>query len=181
MEFNLTSDLRFVPEEGKLLFKDTRMVIMNSNFFSNFLKAMIDFGGVGMAKVTTRMFWEQAGREDALFIKKEFEPDTDLDWLALGPTIHSWMGLVKATPTSVEFDRKTGKFFMQGNWENSFIADSWLSLYGESKEPVCWMLSSYATGYASAFFGMDLLCKETMCIAKGDPHCQFTIKNKDAW
>lgn len=180
-EINLKENIKFDFNKGEVFFGPLRLIIINYASFEQLLKEVIDTGGIGLGKVVFRRFGEAAGREDAKIIKKEFKPDTDIDWIAMGPAIHTWEGIVKATPTALEFDREKGTFFMQGKWEKSFIAELWLKLYGASKEPVCWMLSGYATGYASEFFGKELLCKETMCVGKGDPHCEFTIKTKEEW
>jgi hypothetical protein len=157
------------------------MVIFSADSIGLLLSEIINVGGLRMAQVFMRRFGEAAGRDDARLLKKEFRPDTDLDWIAMGPNIHTWEGIVKATPSALEYDRSTGKFFMQGTWDNSFFAGQYKKLYGMATEPVCWMLSGYATGYASEFFGANLLCKETLCVAKGDPHCQFTIKPAAEW
>lgn len=180
-EINLREALQFSPERGVVTFGDNRMIVFSADSFGRLLSEMLDIGGVKMTQVFMRRFGESAGRSDALTLKERFVPDTDLDWIAMGPTLHSWEGIVRATPTALEYDRATGKFFMQGTWENSIMAELYVKLRGPSTEPVCWMLSGYATGYSSAFFGTDLICKETMCVAKGDPCCQFTIKPKREW
>jgi predicted hydrocarbon binding protein len=180
-EFNFTDHLSLNPKTGIAKFGDQRIVIMNAISVGRMILNMIDIGGINMAKIMTRRFWETAGREDAKQLKQEFNPDGDMDWIALGPTIHTWQGIVKAVPTALDFDRNTGKFFMQGDWENSFFAEQYLKAYGKSKEPVCWMLSGYATGYGSEFFGKPVICRETKCVAMGDDSCQFTIKPSAEW
>ena len=180
-EISLQRDMKFDPDGGIVRFGSQRMVIFSADSIGRLLWEIIDVGGLRMAQVFLRRFGEAAGRDDARLLKHEFNPDTDLDWIAMGPTIHTWEGIVKATPTALEYDRATGKMFMQGTWENSFFAQQYVRLFGPSTEPVCWMLSGYATGYASEFLGSDVLCKETMCVAQGDPHCQFTIKPKIEW
>ena len=180
-EINLKENLKFDPENGVVTFGSQRMVIFSAHAIGRLMSKLMDVGGVELAQVMMRIFGEAAGRDDAKLLKVEFSPDTDLDWLAMGPTLHTWEGIVKAVPTALEFDRDSGQFFMQGNWLNSFIAEQYVKLYGPTTFPVCWMLVGYATGYGSEFFGTPLVCRETMCVAKGDPHCQFTIKPPDDW
>lgn len=180
-EIDLKRDLIFDPENGILKFGSQRMVIFSAHSIGRLISRLMDIGGVETAQVMMRLFGEAAGHDDAKLLKQEFAPDTDVDWIAMGPTIHTWEGIVKAELTALDYDRSTGKFFMQGKWINSFFAEQYLKLLGPSTTAVCWMLSGYATGYASEFFGAPLQCKETMCVAKGDPYCQFTIKPPDEW
>jgi hypothetical protein len=180
-EINLKEALQFDVEQGKVAFGSQRMVIFSANAIGTLMSKLMDVGGVELTQVMMRLFGESAGRDDARLLKKEFNPDTDIDWIAMGPTIHTWEGIVRATPTRLEYDRAAGTFFMQGTWVNSFFAEQYLKLYGSSTHAVCWMLAGYATGYVSEFFGGNVMCKETMCKAKGDPHCQFTIKLREDW
>lgn len=180
-DFNLQQAIKLDPNTGIATFSKHRIVIFDADSIGRLMQEMIDIGGTNTAKVLMRRFGEANGHSDARLLKEEFAPDDDMNWIALGPTIHTWEGIVKATPTALEYDRATGKFFMQGTWENSFIAEQYIKIYGKSKEAVCWLLSGYATGYCTEFFGKTLMCKETMCVAKGDPHCQFTIKPPEEW
>jgi purine catabolism regulator len=174
-EFKLSEELQFKPEKGRVLFRDQRMVIMSADSFGTLLKEIVDIGGVNMARVFMRRFGETAGRDDARTIKETLAPDTDMDWLALGPAIHSWEGIVRAVPEQIELDRAAGKFYMKGLWEDSFFAEQYLKHFKKSNDPVCWLLTGYATGYASEFFGMKLVARETSCRGKGDDVCRFEI------
>ena len=84
-EFKFDEHLLYKPEQGRILFKDQRMVMMSADSFGTLLKEIIDIGGVNMARVFMRRFGETAGRNDARTIKNTLSPDTDIDWLALGP------------------------------------------------------------------------------------------------
>ena len=173
--------ITFSPGNGKLFFQEQRIIIMNAESFGELIREIADIGGMKMAKIFMRRFGEAAGRSDAMTIKEKLNPDTDMDWIALGPTIHSWEGIVRAEPEVIEFDRDTGEFYMRGIWENSFFAEQYLRVFGRSTESVCSMLTGYATGYASMFFGRSLVAKEPTCIAKGDDLCRFEIKSEEDW
>jgi predicted hydrocarbon binding protein len=175
-EFKFDEYLSFNPEHGRILFKDQRMVMMSADSFGDLLKEIIDIGGLNMARVFMRRFGETAGRNDARTIKNTLSPDTDIDWLALGPMIHSWEGIVRAVPETIDIDRASGKFYMTGIWEDSFFAEQYLKHYPKSKDSVCWLLTGYATGYASEFFGKKLLATEPTCRGKGDDMCRFEIR-----
>jgi predicted hydrocarbon binding protein len=178
-DFKFDEHLVFVPDKGQILFKDERMVMMSADSFGDLLKEIIDIGGVNMARVFMRRFGEAAGKNDARTIKDTLSPDTDLDWLALGPVIHTWEGIVRAVPEVIDIDRATGKFYMKGTWENSFVAEQYLKHFGKAKNTVCWLLTGYATGYSSEFFGKKLVAHETACKGKGDAFCRFEIKPEE--
>jgi predicted hydrocarbon binding protein len=180
-DFNIAEYLQFNPAEGTMMLKSQRMVMMSAHSFGILLKEIYTIGGENMLRVFFRRFGEAAGRDDAKLLKVEFSPDTDMDWIALCPTIHTWEGIVKAVPEVINFNREDGHFYMKGTWENSFYAEQWKAMMGPSKKPICDILTGYATGYASEFFGRDLICKEPTCVACGDDKCRFEIKPREEW
>ena len=180
-DFNMAQLLKFSPDTGKLMLGSQRMTIMSARSVGILLEEIYKTGGENMARLFFRRWGEVAGRDDARLLKEEYSPDTDMDWIALGPTIHTWEGIVRAVPTAMEFDRDSGHFFMTGVWENSFFAEQWLKVIGKSARPVCDILTGYATGYLSEFFGHDVVAKEPTCIACGDPHCSWEARLKDKW
>ncbi len=177
--FRFDEHLSYEPERGRILFKDERMVMMSADSFGTLLKEIIEIDGIGMARIFMRRFGETAGVNDARTIKEKLSPDTDVDWLAFGPIIHSWEGMVRAVPEVIEVDRASGTFHMKGRWEHSFFAEQYLKNFGKSRDPVCWLLTGYATGYASEFFGKRLVARETACVARGDDVCRFEIVTEE--
>jgi hypothetical protein len=183
--FKLPDYLTFMPDEGKLLFRGQRMVVISTDSFGDLMKDIIAIGGVNFARIFIKDFMfgfgKVAGKQDARTIKERLDPDSDNDWLALGPIIHTWEGVVKAIPEVISIDRESGEFYMKGIWQNSFIADQYINSFGKSKDSICWLLTGYATGYASEFFGRQLLAKEPTCRGKGDEVCRFEIKPVEKW
>ncbi|MET0049068.1 MAG: sigma 54-interacting transcriptional regulator, partial [Sedimenticola sp.] len=76
---------------------------------------------------------------------------------------------------------EAGKFHGEFTWDNSFEAAEHLRLYGVSKQPVCWNLLGYATGYTSNFMGKPIYYKEVECVGKGDKQCRIIGKPRDEW
>ncbi len=114
-------------------------------------------------------------------MKLACEFDTEMDLLASGPVIHTWEGIVKATPTEIRYDRATGEFYFTGVWTNSYEAEQHLTFNSEWDAPVCWTLTGYATGWCTAFFGSPLLAMEPVCVGKGDATCGWLIQPPSAW
>lgn len=181
-DINFEDDLTFNPEAGLLTFGSQRMVMFSASALSALTGQMLELGGPRMTQVLMRTFGERSGRDDARLLKAEFSPDTVEDWVAMGPVMHTWQGLMKSTithqdedPTDVPIPR------WHGTWENSYFAQVWLEEQGISDKPVCAPLSGYVTGYASEVFGVPLMCREHTCVAQGAPKCEFTTRAKEAW
>jgi len=67
----------------------------------------------------------------------------------------------------LEFDAKNHRARLKV--KNSFIATG----YGKTKEPVCYSVAGIFAGAGDILFGRRMECRETKCIAKGDPYCEF--------
>ena len=137
-------------EEGRLFFNQRRAVIFDTETIGTLRQQLIDTLGHELAMGMLIRFGYTQGHNDAKKLEESFDWETETDWLAAGPIINSMTGLVHVTPEKVEFDRKTGHFYMHGIWRNSYEAEEHLNRYGPSDHPVCWSLIGYTSGYASA-------------------------------
>jgi hypothetical protein len=88
-EFKLTDYLAFKPEEGKIQFRDQRMVLMSADSFGCFLKEIIDLGGMNLARVLIRRFGEEDGKHNAKVMKKKFQFDSEMDTFIAGTSLAS--------------------------------------------------------------------------------------------
>ena len=180
-DFNLEKEMKLDPETGIATFKGTRLVIFDANAVGLLRQNLLEKVGWEVARDIVFRFGFQHGYSDCIQMKVNYEFDTDMDWLASGPVIHTWEGIVKATPTHIEFDRATGHFYFTGVWSNSYEAEQFLSFNPVSKEPVCWSLSGYASGWCSAFFGSPILTVEPCCVGMGHDHCEWKLLPVDKW
>jgi PAS domain S-box-containing protein len=173
--------LRRQVNEGRLFFNQKRAVIFDVDAVGTLRQQLIQTLSQDLAMGLLIRFGYTQGAKDAEMLAETFRWESDLDWLAAGPMLHVLEGMVQVETQKVEFDRETGHFHMQGIWRNSYEAEQHLNLYGPSKEPTCWSLTGYASGYASRFFGSELLAIETKCAGKGDEYCQWEIRPATAW
>lgn len=180
-DFDLSRDLVFDLSKGMTIFKDTRLLIFDANAIGLLRQNLIVALGIEKARAFFLRFGFQNGYSDFMQMKLNYTFDSEMDLLASGPVIHTYEGIVKATPTAVDIDRASGRFLFQGTWENSYEAEQHLSYNGPSHEPVCWSLMGYATGWSTAFFGKPLLAIEPVCVGKGDDHCEFLIQSPEKW
>lgn len=180
-ELDFYALLRRQAGQGRLFFNQRRAVIFDVEALGTLRQQLIDTLGQELTMGVLTRFGYRHGHNDAKTLGENFDWDTETDWLAAGPTIHTLEGIVHVTPEKIEFDRDTGDFHMCGIWLNSYEAEEHLKRYGPGHHPVCWTLTGYASGYTSSFFGQELLAIETECVGKGDSRCYWEIRPVDDW
>lgn len=180
-DIDLRSLLDFRPEAGKLLLGGQRMLIFGQSALEILGQLLVERLGREFTDALLSQFGYRCGADDYRVIAQESDWDSDHDRLACGPVLHMWEGLVHVEPTVVEFDFASGAFLMTGIWRNSYEAENHLRAFGRSTEPVCLSLTGYASGWASAFFGAELLAIENSCQAQGQDHCTFEIRPLTGW
>ncbi|GAB4400567.1 MAG: sigma-54-dependent Fis family transcriptional regulator [Rhodoferax sp.] len=122
-----------------------------------------------------------AGLADAR-LARQVRPNADLyEAFAVGPQLHMLEGAVQVTPERFEYDTQTGHYVGVYRWDHSWEADTHVHDFGPQTEPVCWMLTGYASGYTSGFFGQPIYYREVQCEACGQRHCRIEGRPKDAW
>jgi len=180
-DFNLSKDMEFSFETGVTRFKGTRLVIFDANAIGLLRHRVVNELGTEKARDIYLKFGYQHGFSDFLQMKLNYEFDSEMDQLASGPVIHTWEGIVQATPKEIRFNKETGEFYFTGVWTNSYEAEQYLQFNDLASEPVCWTLMGYASGWCTAFFGKPLLAIEPVCVGKGDKTCEWLIKPVSEW
>lgn len=180
-DFDLSKDLQLNPQEGIATFRNSRLVIVDATSLGLLRQNLVDELGPDKARAFFLRLGFSHGMSDFAQMKKKYVFDTEMDLLASGPVIHSWEGLVAAHPTEIRFDRGKGEFFFTGRWVNSYEAEQYLSFNVPAKEPVCWSLMGYASGWCTAFFGSPLIAIEPTCCGKGDHECGWLIQPPGVW
>jgi len=181
IDLDLSRQINFDIAKGITSFKDTRLLIFDANALGLLRQKIIASLGWEKTRELFVQFGYQNGYSDFMQIKLNYQFDTEMDLLASGPVIHTWEGIVQATPKEIRYNRDTGEFFFTGVWTNSYEAEQHLSFNDPAKEPVCWSLVGYASGWCTAFFGKPLIALEPVCMGKGDNHCEWKIQPPDAW
>lgn len=180
-DFNLSKDLQFNPDTGITSFKDNRLVIFSTEAMGLLRNNLIQQFGIEKTRELFLQFGYQSGYADFLQMKLNYDFENEMELLASGPVIHTWQGIVHAEPIEIKYDRNTGDFFFTGVWNNSYEAEQHLSYNEVEKEPVCWSLMGYASGWCTAFFGSLLIAIEPVCMGKGDSRCEWKIQPPSAW
>ncbi len=180
-DWNLAKEIRFDPSRGIVTFRNSRLVIFDATAIGLLRQNLIGSLGMASAREFFIRFGYQNGYSDFVQTRAGHEFASEDDLLASGPVLHTWEGIVKATPSEIRYDHNSGEFFFTGIWENSYEAEQHLMFNNPNGESVCWSLAGYATGWCTAFFGSPLLAVEPKCVGKGDPHCAWLIQPPDRY
>jgi hypothetical protein len=180
-DFNLQRDIQFNLSTGITTFKNSRLVILDAGALGLLRQKLIKELGVTKARNLFFQFGFQNGYADFMQMKMNYTFDTPQDLLASGPVIHTWEGIVQATPKDVKLDLAKKEISFTGVWKNSYEAEQHLCFNSVAKDPVCWSLTGYASGWTTAFIGKPHLAMEPACMGKGDPNCEWDIRPLEAW
>ncbi len=180
-ELNLTELLDINRDDGIISIRGNRMLLFMSNAICELREEMIATLGEDITRGILARFGYRCGLNEASTFRGIFEFENDTHWMLSGPLMHTLEGVAHASAKILEYDRQKGTFLMQGVWRNSYEAEHHLRLFGTAKDPVCWSLSGYASGFATGFLGRQVICVETKCQGMGDPYCQFELRTIDAW
>jgi len=132
---------------------------------------LIETLGLERARRILTRFGYASGYRDALTSKELFHWQSDDDWFAAGPRLHTLEGIVRARLLRLQMDRSCGILEAEAEWLHSYEAEQHLKHIGHSDSPVCWTLTGYASGYTSAVFGSEVCCFEKECVGRGDARC----------
>lgn len=173
--------IRFSSEDGLIWLADQRMLLVHSAALTSLRREVLNTLGAEHARRMLMRAGYAAGERDAL-LARQIRPDANLfDMFAVGPQLHGLEGAVRATPEAFEVDEEAGRLRCDVRWEHSWEAEAHLREWGPQREPACWMLLGYASGYSSAFFRRRVIFKEVQCIACGHTHCFIEGRFVDEW
>ncbi|MCH9829430.1 MAG: sigma 54-interacting transcriptional regulator [Gammaproteobacteria bacterium] len=180
-KFNLRSRLRFDIDNGHIWLDENRMLLLHAKAFGALRRELFDTLGVRRAQGLLLRMGFVSGQQDAEFAHKLYGAEDNYDVFRIGPELHAFEGLVKATITEAKIDWEQGSFFGEVDWAGSWEAESHMQLCGAATEPACWSLVGYASGYVSQFFKRFIVFRETHCVARGDEQCRIVGKPAEAW
>jgi transcriptional regulator with GAF, ATPase, and Fis domain len=170
-ELKLLELLKADEETGVIHFKHRRMLIFDADAMGLLRKELIETLGLERARRILTRFGYACGYRDALTSKELFDLQSDDDWWAAGPRLHQLEGIVQARRLRSQMDRGRGFLEAEAEWLHSYEAEQHLKHIGPSDSPVCWTLTGYSSGHATAVFGSDVCSFEKECVGKGDARC----------
>lgn len=180
-QFNLRSRLRFNLDSGHIWLGENRMLMFHAQAFGALRKELFDSLGAKRAKGVLLRMGFASGRHDAELAYKLSNQLNPYEAFQIGPELHAFEGLVKATIVDAKIDWEAGTFFGEVEWQNSWEAESHIQHFGVGEDVACWSLVGYASGYTSYFLKRFIVFREMECTGRGDPRCFIVGKPAEAW
>lgn len=173
--------LSFEPQSGRLLLGGDRMVLLRQDSMGLLRQQLRMQVGPQLTRSILSRFGYRCGQGDFETLGRMHDWDSEQDLFGAGPLLHAWEGMVAVEPLLLEVDRDRGHFHMRANCHNSYEAEVYVAEHGVGDEPACHSLTAYASGWCSAFFGAELVCIETACVAMGAECCAFETRPVAEW
>ncbi len=167
--------------DGRFDLHGRRLVLHSSDAFGQFRKDLVAMVGMDQARRILTRFGNFWGRADAAAMKRLFEWDSPEEWIKAGPRMHTLQGVVQVTVKELAWTAATGHFHMAVTWRDAAEVDEQLMALGRTVEPVCWMMTGYASGYASFCTGSEIYFVERNCRVKGDRICSAEGRDRASW
>lgn len=178
---SLTEVLDFRPGDGTIRLHEQRVVILSAAAMGLLTRELIEGLGHDAARRLLLRFGFADGYHDAVSLKDRAAWTDPVEGLRAGLTLHRLEGLVHGELTAVHFDSSAGTFAATVVWRHSYVAEQHIHHFGTGPDPVCWSLSGYLSGYASACFQREIYFRETACAGQGAPECLVTGRDADSW
>lgn len=178
---DLTEILSFAPGDGRIWLNDQRMVLWRSSTYGALRGELIASLGQEQARSLLTRVGYAAGARDAELVLRMWPGSDPANVFHAGPRMHKLEGIVRPETISFEFDIARGEFFAEFRWHDSSEDDEHIATFGVGTEPACWMQIGYASGYASAFMGKQIIYREVACRSSGADACRIVGRPADQW
>ncbi|WP_083276978.1 sigma-54-dependent Fis family transcriptional regulator [Sphingobium phenoxybenzoativorans] len=178
---DLTEQLRFSPGTGHIWLGDERMVLMHTQAMRALREELITTIGMSATKSLLMRIGYASGVKDAELAVKVRGERTFNEFFLVGPQLHALEGVGRVEPISVQFDPKSGQFYGEFVWHDSWEDEVHIDSYGITAEAACWTQLGYASGYTSTFVGRPIAYKEVECRATGHTACRIIGRPLSEW
>jgi PAS domain S-box-containing protein len=176
------SELAHINESsGRMRSGENRYVLLDADALGKMRRELINNLGLEVARGIYERMGYHCGKASARNLLEHSPWSSEEEFLRNGAGLHCLEGMAETKIGKFEIGLAEGRLFISGDWLDSYEAEQHLKYYGVGKAPVCWILEGYATGYATEFFGREILCCETRCRGKGDPVCSFELRPAHEW
>ena len=175
-ELTVQDLLEASPDGGVIRFAGGRAVIMDTDALGLLRGELVELFGQTAARGALTRFGFAHGERTAETVRQTLPWRDEGQWRRAGGRLHLLRGLVTFEPVTRRSDA-----VVEAIWRDSYEAEQHLMHFGRSKEPVCWSLCGFASGYLSYAFGKKIYCLEERCIGRGDPVCHMVGRPAEEW
>ena len=176
----LAEVLDFRPDLGLIRLHEQRVVILSAAAMGLLRKELIDTFDLPVARRLLLRFGYADGYHDAVNLRERSDWKDPLDGLRAGAVLHTLEGIVRVELVHLE-QRDPEGLMAEYAWYESYEARQHVHHYGKSADPVCWSLTGYASGYASACLGREIYFREAACVGQGARKCRVIGRDAAEW
>ncbi len=174
---DLSSRLKVKPEEGLIELAGEAQLLVGFDALVTVGKDLHDRFGRAAAELALYRLGYEMGARLCRIVSATYGLEDPLDRLLMGPLVFVLIGwfpyadFLKANLTQDE------EWLLL--WETrSRLAERFLSMFGKADTAVCFTLAGVGAGWCSEAFGLPLIAREVLCVAKGDSSCRFLVAHK---
>jgi DNA-binding NtrC family response regulator len=178
---DLADRVRFSPELGRVWRDGERCVLLTDIAVGALREQMINLLGWNTAR---QVFWNLGFAEGSRCAAsaKALRPGTSyFDAFAVGPQAHALTGFGWTEILELCADQAEGTFEGHFLVHDSFEAGTHLAKIGVSTDPVCWLQTGFASGFATAFAGQPIIMREVECAGMGHANCLLIGRPEAEW
>ncbi len=167
--------------DGRLSLQGRRLVLHDINAFTQLRRDLFVMVGPEQARRILVRYGFAWGYADAAAMTRVFTWDDKVEWLKAGPRMLTIQGVARAAVNRIELDEPRGTLEMELTWHDSPEAEPSAENGKLSGNPACWILTGYASGYASFVMGGEVYFIEQRCAARGDKACRALGRDVESW
>lgn len=166
---------------GLIELQGRRLILHDIHAFAQFRKDLLNMVGQEHAQRILTRFGYIWGQADAAAMQRIFNWNDPLEFLKAGPRLQALQGVAVAVIKSLHWDPNTNRFSMNLVWHHSGEAMEHLAEIGPSKDPVCWVLIGYVSGFMTYGTGQEIYFVERSCRAQGKNVCVAKGLDRASW
>jgi signal transduction histidine kinase len=180
-ELEIGRFLRLSEDEGQISLHGRRQIFLDVDALGRLRKEIVGSLGSDRGRTVLTRFGFACGYRDAKWLRDLHPWDSDGEWFLAGFRLLTIEGMGQARVIRLEMDRGAGTFLCEAECEQSYEAEQHLFHVGASDHPVCWTLTGYLSGYASAYFGDEVHFLEEVCAGAGSQRCRVVGRTVAEW
>jgi len=174
--------LELDPQAGAIRFAGARALVVDAVAIGVLRRHLVDTLGVRGARSILTRFGYALGWRTAEAMRDAVPWEDEREFRRAGGRVHTQLGYARVEPI-LHPDDEPGAPFAEALWHDAFEATEQLAHHGLTDEPSCWMMTGFASGWASAAYGndLDVIFVEDRCRARGDNVCHVIARTRAEW
>ncbi len=173
------ADFLELDPSGLHTFAGQRALLFDAVALGLLRRELIETTGLHIARGILTRFGYAHGWRTAEHVREAIPWADTRSWQRAGGRLHRLWGHV-----SFEAVAESGGEcppFAEARWPDSYEAEQHILHLGQARDPVCWTLCGFASGYLSRAHGRRIIALERHCCGRGDAVCLMHARALEDW